>query len=98
VKPLDNELILKWAKHTGRIITIEENVLQGGFGSAVLEMFQEASYFPIAFKRLGLPDVYIPHGGQKILRNSYGIDAEGIERAALELCKTYHGKVLRAVG
>jgi 1-deoxy-D-xylulose-5-phosphate synthase len=98
VKPLDNELILKWAKHTGRIITIEENVLQGGFGSAVLEVFQEASYFPIAFKRLGLPDAYIPHGGQKILRSNYSIDAEGIERAALELCKMHHGKVLRAVG
>jgi 1-deoxy-D-xylulose-5-phosphate synthase len=98
VKPLDSELILKWAKRTGRIITVEENVLQGGFGSAVLEIFQEASYFPIAFKRLGLPDVYIPHGDQKLLRNSYGIDAEGIERATLELCKTYHGKVLRAVG
>ncbi|MCK8602717.1 1-deoxy-D-xylulose-5-phosphate synthase [Desulfoferrobacter suflitae] len=98
VKPLDQELILSWAKKVGRIITIEENVLQGGFGSAVLEMFQEASYFPRAFVRKGLPDAFVQHGSQSRLRNLHGIDAEGIEQAAEELVKRHHGQVLRAIG
>jgi len=98
IKPLDRELIFNWAKRIGRIITVEENVLQGGFGSAVLEMFQEASYYPRAFVRLGLPDAFIPQGTQNILKNLYGIDAEGIERAAEDLFKARHGQVLRAIG
>lgn len=97
IKPLDGDLILQWSKKTGRIITIEENVLQGGFGSAVLEMFHEASYFPKSFVRLGLPDAFIVHGSQKELRKLYGIDAEGIANAARELCKTEYGKLIRAV-
>lgn len=98
IKPLDQELILSWAKKIGRIITIEENVLQGGFGSAVLEAFQEASYFPRAFVRIGLPDAFVQHGSQGILRNLHGIDADGIEHAAEELLKKHHGQVLRAIG
>ncbi|NTW34655.1 MAG: 1-deoxy-D-xylulose-5-phosphate synthase, partial [Syntrophobacteraceae bacterium] len=98
VKPLDQELILSWARKTERVITIEENVLQGGFGSAVLEMFQEALFTPTGFTRLGIPDTFVPHGGQSTLRNLYGIDAEGIERAALALMNTHHGQHLRAIG
>lgn len=98
VKPLDQELILTWAKKTGRIITIEENVLQGGFGSAVLEMLQEAEYFPRDFVRLGLPDTFVPHGSQSILRNLYGIDAEGIENAAYSALKRHHVQALSAIG
>lgn len=98
IKPLDEELILEWAKKIGAVVTVEENVLQGGFGSAVLELFQEASFFPKDFVRLGLPDEFVPHGGQSILRNRYGIDAEGIEGAVLNLLKTSHGKVLHAFG
>jgi len=98
VKPLDQELILSWARKTERVITIEENVLQGGFGSAVLEMFQEALFTPAGFTRLGIPDTFVPHGGQSTLRNLYGIDAEGIERAALALMNMHHGQHLRAIG
>lgn len=98
VKPLDEELILEWAQKTGKVITIEENALQGGFGSAVLEMFQESSFFPTDFLRLGFPDAFVPHGSQSILRNLYGIDAEGIEAAAYGLVKSRHGKILHAFG
>jgi 1-deoxy-D-xylulose-5-phosphate synthase len=98
VKPLDEDLILKWTRKIGKIITIEENVLQGGFGSAVLEMFQEHSFFPRSFIRLGLPDSFIPHGSQAILRNLCGIDAEGIELAVHKLLQTGHGPLLRAIG
>jgi 1-deoxy-D-xylulose-5-phosphate synthase len=98
VKPLDEDLILKWARKTGRVITIEENVLQGGFGSAVLEMFQEHFFFPKSFVRLGLPDAFIPHGSQAILRNLQGIDVDGIELAVHRVLQTTHGQYLRAIG
>ena len=97
VKPLDNDLILKWAEKTGRVITVEENVLQGGFGSAVLEMFEEESFFPKAFKRLGVCDFFVPHGNQTLLRNLCGIDSDAIERAALKLLNYNHGQILRAI-
>ena len=79
------------------MLTIEENALQGGFGSAVLEMFQEASFYPRSFKRLGLPDEFIIHGSQATLRDMLGIDAHGIERAALELCEQRHGQTIYAI-
>ena len=97
VKPLDTDLILTWAEKTGRVITVEENVLQGGFGSAVLEMFEEESFFPQAFKRLGVCDFFVPHGSPAILRNLCGIDSCAIERAALKLLNYNHGQVLRAI-
>lgn len=98
VKPLDADLILSYSRRIGRVITIEENVLQGGFGSAVLEAFQEAAFIPRAFKRLGLPDSFVPHGSQAILRNLFGIDADGIENAVHQILKNRHGQVLHAIG
>jgi len=98
IKPLDRELIMTWAEKTGRVITVEENMLAGGFGSAVLELFEEESFSPKSMKRLGVSDCFVPHGSQAILRNLCGIDAEGIERAALKLLDYNHGKVLRAIG
>ena len=98
VKPLDRELILSWARKVGNVITVEENVLQGGFGSAVLEMFQEESFFPKALTRLGVPDTFIPHGSQAALRSFYGIDAEAIENAAQRMIESRHAKILHAIG
>ncbi|SPJ16063.1 1-deoxyxylulose-5-phosphate synthase, thiamine-requiring, FAD-requiring [Syntrophobacter sp. SbD2] len=98
VKPLDRELIMTWAEKTGRVITVEENALMGGFGSAILEMFEEESFFPKALKRLGASDCFVPHGSQTILRNLCGIDADAIESAALKLLDFSHGQVLRAIG
>ena len=98
VKPLDRKLIMTWAKETGRVITVEENMLQGGFGSAVLEMFDEESFFPKALKRLGLGDFFIPHGSQTILRSLCCIDTDAIESAAYKMLDLDHGKVLRAIG
>ncbi|MGO9311192.1 MAG: 1-deoxy-D-xylulose-5-phosphate synthase [Syntrophobacteraceae bacterium] len=98
VKPIDRELIMTWAQKTGRVITVEENMLQGGFGSAVLEMFEEEAFFPKSLKRLGVCDFFVPHGGQAVLRNLCGIDADAIESAALKLLDSSHGKVLRAIG
>jgi 1-deoxy-D-xylulose-5-phosphate synthase len=78
VKPLDNELILQLAHKHGSLITVEENVLQGGFGSAVLELLEEQGLNNIRVQRLGYPDSYIPQGEQHELRNMLGLDQAGI--------------------
>jgi 1-deoxy-D-xylulose-5-phosphate synthase len=83
IKPLDTELILSQARSTGAIITVEENALQGGFGSAVLELLYDNDLGHVRIKRLGLPDRFIEHGSQAQLRNDVGIDTEGIVAAAL---------------
>ncbi len=78
LKPLDGDLLCDWAKRTGKVLTVEENVIQGGFGSAVLELFQEKGLFSISVKRLGIPDTFVEHGPQALLREKYGIDEKGI--------------------
>ena len=87
VKPLDKELILGVARRTGRIITVEENALQGGFGSAVLELIYDQCMREVRVRRLGIPDHYIEQGSQAQLRRDVGIDAEGITAAAVEFMK-----------
>lgn len=78
VKPLDEELILRLAKKTGRIVTVEEHALQGGFGSAVLECIEDNRLSAVKVLRIGLPDRFIEHGTQAVLRQKYGLDTEGI--------------------
>jgi 1-deoxy-D-xylulose-5-phosphate synthase len=64
VKPLDRELILALAVKTGRLITIEENVLQGGFGTAVLELVEEEGLDGVEVTRFGYPDRFIGGGSR----------------------------------
>lgn len=85
VKPLDADLILRLARHTGRLITVEEHVVQGGFGSAVLELLQAHGLDGIAARCIGLPDHYIEHASQSLLRHKYGLDVEGIERVIRQM-------------
>jgi 1-deoxy-D-xylulose-5-phosphate synthase len=85
LKPLDGNLLCDWAKRTGKVLTVEENVLQGGFGSAVLELFQERCLFSIQVKRLGIPDIFVEHGPQTFLREKYGIDEKGIFKGVREM-------------
>ena len=85
LKPLDGDLLCDWAKRIGKVLTVEENVLLGGFGSAVLELFQERGLFSIRVKRLGIPDLFVEHGPQPLLRAKYGIDENGILAAVQEM-------------
>ena len=85
LKPLDGDLICHWAKRTGKILTVEENVLQGGFGSAVLELLQEKGLFSVQIKRLGIPDLFVEHGPQSLLRSKYAIDENGIFEEVMEM-------------
>jgi 1-deoxy-D-xylulose-5-phosphate synthase len=78
VKPLDEELIIRMAKKAGRVVTVEEHALQGGFGSAVIEILENHRTAGIKTLRIGLPDRFIEHGPQAVLRQKYGLDADGI--------------------
>jgi len=84
VKPLDREMILELAQRTGVIITVEENILEGGFGTAVLELLEEEGLEEVKVRRLGFPDKYIEQGEQAELRALYGLDADGIARKIRE--------------
>ncbi len=85
IKPLDEELILTMASKTKRIITVEENMIAGGFGSAVLEYLNSVDIPDIKIKILGIPDEFVEQGSQAILRKKYGIDEEGI----YQTCKAF---------
>jgi len=85
LKPLDRELISHWVSKTRKVLTVEENVLQGGFGSAILELLQEEGLWEIDLMRLGIPDRFIEHGSQPLLRAKYGIDEQGIFQAAVQM-------------
>jgi 1-deoxy-D-xylulose-5-phosphate synthase len=86
VRPLDDALICAWASRTGKVITIEDNVKKGGFGSAVLELFAQKNLWGIQTKVLGLPDKFMEHGTQTQLRHKGNIDAPAIIVEALALC------------
>ncbi len=82
VKPLDEELIIKWAHKCGRVMTVEENVLAGGFGSAVLELFEREGFL-IPLRRLGIDDQFVEHGTRAQLLSCFNLDSEGIYNEAL---------------
>jgi len=85
IKPLDKRLILDTVAKTGKVITIEEHVLDGGFGSAVLELLADNDAFNCKIRRVGINDTFVEHGPQEILRNAYKVDAAAILSAAKEL-------------
>lgn len=82
VKPLDQDLILKVARRTGVLVTVEENALAGGFGSAILELLEAEGLTGIKVKRIGIPDFFIEHGSQSQLRKDLSLDAHGIAATA----------------
>jgi 1-deoxy-D-xylulose-5-phosphate synthase len=84
IKPIDTEAIRK-AACTGRIITVEDGGLLGGFGSAVCESLFELGLSDVRLSTLGFPDSFIEHGSQKELREKYGLDKNGIYREAKRL-------------
>ncbi|MCD6389337.1 MAG: 1-deoxy-D-xylulose-5-phosphate synthase [Desulfobulbaceae bacterium] len=85
IKPLDGDLISEWARKTGRVITVEDHARKGGFGSAVLELFEQRRMTGVQIRLLGIPDQFIEHGDQTILRKLTKIDTAAITSAALEM-------------
>ena len=83
VKPLDIKLLLETVSKTKRIVTVEENVLAGGFGSAVLEALAEAGLNDVSVHRIGMPDSFVEHGTADAQRRQLYLDAEGIVQQVL---------------
>jgi 1-deoxy-D-xylulose-5-phosphate synthase len=85
LKPLDAQLICQWAQHTGRVITVEDNVIAGGFGSSILELFSSRQMHTVKASLLGYPDNFVEHGPQRTLWKICNIDAPAIVRSALQI-------------
>ena len=85
VKPLDKDLIREVVKKVKCLVTVEEGCRMGGFGSAVLEFLSEEECWSLPTKVLGLPDWFIEQGPQELLREKYGLTADGIYHQAKAL-------------
>ncbi|MBN1827868.1 MAG: 1-deoxy-D-xylulose-5-phosphate synthase [Deltaproteobacteria bacterium] len=90
LKPLDEELLCRVARKFKKLVTVEENVLMGGFGSAVLELFAKSGIRNVEVRTLGVDDVFVQQATQTELREMYGLDAAGIARSFRDLF--YGGK------
>lgn len=77
-KPLDEELLIRLAKHGYKIITVEEGAAMGGFGSAVLEFYANAGYHDVPVEILAVADYFVEHGSVKEQRQEVGLTAENI--------------------
>ncbi|MCK5913933.1 MAG: 1-deoxy-D-xylulose-5-phosphate synthase [Desulfuromusa sp.] len=77
IKPLDSDLIIAAAEKVPFVVTVEENSLQGGFGSSILELLSDAG-LTIPVLRIGIPDRFVGQGTQSELRTQLGLDADGI--------------------
>ena len=84
VKPLDEKLIINLARKIKNIITIEENSIQGGFGSAILELL-EKNNIKANIKRIGIQDKFIEHGPMEILKKECGLTAENLVKTVKEM-------------
>jgi transketolase len=84
IKPIDAEAIVKAARETGAIITVEEHTIVGGLGGAVAEVLADAG-LGIRFKRIGLPDVFAVEGNPDYLRQLYGLNGKAIAEQAKSL-------------
>ncbi|MDR1320911.1 MAG: 1-deoxy-D-xylulose-5-phosphate synthase [Gracilibacteraceae bacterium] len=85
LNPTDQEAVLREARRTGRVVTVEDHMLAGGVGSAVLEILADAGLSAVRVKRLGYGD-YVTHGPIDALLAENGLDTAGITRAALDIC------------
>ncbi len=87
VKPLDTDLLTRYAMRIPHILTVEENTREGGFGSAVLEALTDAGLSGFKLQRIGIRDVFVEHGPQKLLRRINGVDDKAIVDTALRLLR-----------
>ena len=87
VKPFDKTLLESIAQNHEYLVTVEENSLAGGFGSAVLECLSDWNILNTSLRRIGLPDRFIEHGSQEVLRDIYGLTPEKIAVTIKEIVR-----------
>jgi 1-deoxy-D-xylulose-5-phosphate synthase len=84
LKPLDREMLHHIGKNFGKVITVEDGVLAGGMGSAVIEFMADNGYTPTV-ERIGIPDRFIEHGSVSKLYQLCGLDEDGIYKVITSL-------------
>ena len=87
-KPLDEELVIRLAKGTRRLVTIEDHVMAGGFGSAVLELLERRDIHNVDVKVVGCPDKLIEHGAPSILKELYGLSSSHLKDVVREMVRS----------
>lgn len=87
VKPLDRDLFRDLLGRVPRLLTVEDHVIAGGFGSALIEFLADEGLTGVEVKRLGVPDRFIPHGTQDELRKLCGFDKDAIAQAVLQMVR-----------
>jgi 1-deoxy-D-xylulose-5-phosphate synthase len=92
VKPIDRECVAKFGSHSGLVITLEDHVLAGGFGSAVMETLSDLDV-QVPVVRVGWPDEFIEHGKVEALKEKYGLTAE----AALLKARPHLSKMMERI-
>ncbi|MEW6532972.1 MAG: 1-deoxy-D-xylulose-5-phosphate synthase [Thermodesulfobacteriota bacterium] len=96
VKPLDRDLIVEKATLTGRVLTVEEGNVMGGFGSAVLELLSDEQSLHVRTARMGIPDQFVEHGTRSELLEELGLTPQGIAKRARDLMLEKPASNLRA--
>jgi 1-deoxy-D-xylulose-5-phosphate synthase len=91
-KPIDRDCVAEFGGRCGLVVTLEDHVLAGGFGSAVMETLNELE-LQVPVVRVGWPDAFIEHGKVESLREKYGLTAE----AAMEKAKPYLSRMIDQV-
>ena len=86
-KPLDDETLQQVVKNHKLIVTMEENVINGGFGEHVTEFYQQKELQDIRILNIAIPDEYVEHGNVDILRKEVGIDADSIVERTIKAYK-----------
>lgn len=89
IKPLDETMIRELAREIGIFVTVEDNSLAGGFGSAVLEYMNANQMNWVKLLRLGIPDKFIEHGTRQNLLSQYGLTSDGICKKVIAFMKQY---------
>jgi 1-deoxy-D-xylulose-5-phosphate synthase len=85
-KPLDEELIVRLAQKVRRIVTVEDNMVAGGFGSAILEFLEARNLLrEVEIRVIGYPDRFIEHGAPSILKELYGLTSSHIKDVVRDL-------------
>jgi len=95
VKPLDEEMLNSILSEFDKIITVEENALLGGFGSAVLEFAEIHNFNHAVIKRMGIPDEFIQHGSRNKLLSILGLDKNGIIQTIKKVIKSKTQSVIK---
>jgi 1-deoxy-D-xylulose-5-phosphate synthase len=96
VKPLDTGVLDRIASSDAFVFTVEDNTIQGGFGSAVSEHWVARGFDGSKLKNLGLPDRFIDHGDRDGLMAELGLDAASLVKAAIAVVGARRGSVRSA--